>query len=123
MSLASFLLELEAPLGEVFSCLLDLSEQLVIGLIAIPKGEQVPSDVDEGAAAEHDDGVEGEGKDQEEAAVVGVTQQLLSCAVTEQEDGEGTEPQKEGSHGLVQDLIDSSHLFAISFIKYYFRFV
>ena len=93
----------------------------MIGLIAIPKGEQVPSDVDEGAAAEHDDGVEGEGKDQEEAAVVGVTQQLLSCAVAEQKDGEGSEPQKEGSHALVHDLIDSSHLFAISFIKYYFR--
>ena len=73
MSRSSFLVELEAPLGEVLARLLDLSEQLVIGLIAIPKGEQVPSDVDEGAAAEHDDGVEGEGKDQEEAAVVGVT--------------------------------------------------
>ena len=73
MSRSSFLLELEAPLGEILASLLDLSEQLVISLIAIPKGKQVPSDVDEGAAAKHDDGIQGKGKDQEEATVVGVT--------------------------------------------------
>ena len=87
----------------------------MVGLIAIPKGEQVPSDVDEGAAAEHHDGIEWEGKDQEEATVIRITKQLLSCAVAEQKDGEGSKPQKEGYHGLVHDLIDSSHLFAISF--------
>ena len=45
----------------------------MVGLIAIPKGEQVPSDVDEGAAAEHHDGIEWEGKDQEEATVIRIT--------------------------------------------------
>ena len=45
----------------------------MISLIAIPKGKQVPSDVDQGAAAKHDDGIQGKSKDQEEATVVGVT--------------------------------------------------
>ena len=72
--LSSLSVKLHAFFAEFLLCLLNLTEKLMIGLIAVTEGEQVPSDVDEGAAAEHDDGVEGEGKDQEEAAVVGVTQ-------------------------------------------------
>lgn len=52
-------LELEALLAEFLTGLLDLAKQLVVRLIAVPKGKQVPSDVDQCAAAEHDDGVEG----------------------------------------------------------------
>ena len=61
MARSSFLLfELHALFGEFLTGLFDLTEQLVVGLIAISKGEQVPSDVDEGAAAEHHDGIEWE---------------------------------------------------------------
>lgn len=58
--------ELESLLGEIFASLLDLPEQLVVSLVAVTQGEQVPSDVYKGVAAEHHDGVEGEDQHKEE---------------------------------------------------------
>ncbi len=85
----------------------------MIGLVAVPKGEQVPADVDKCAAAEHDDGVEGQGQHQEETAAVGVLRQLLSRAVAEHECRQRAKPQKECYHCAVQDLVQSSHLYFI----------
>ena len=85
----------------------------MIGLVAVPKGEQVPSNVDESAAAEHDDGVQWKNQHKEEITVIGILQELLTCAVAEHQVGECTKPQQEGCHCLIQDLVDSSHIYLL----------
>jgi hypothetical protein len=45
--------------------------------------------------------------------VIGILQELLTCAVAEHQVGEGTKPQQEGCHCLIQDLVDSSHIYLL----------
>jgi hypothetical protein len=45
--------------------------------------------------------------------VIGILQELLTCAVAEHQVGECTKPQQEGCHCLIQDLVDSSHIYLL----------
>jgi len=75
----------------------------------LTEGEEVPADAEEGVAAEEDDAVERQLQDPEEARPVRVRHQLLARAVAEDQDRERAEPQEEGQHAALQDLVESSH--------------
>ena len=109
-------IKLHALLAELLAGLLDLPDELVVGLVAVPQGEQVPPDVDEGTRAKEDNRIEGQGDDQEEPGVVRVGLEFLARAVTEEEGSEGSEPGHEDEHGVLHDLIEASHLFNSLFL-------
>jgi hypothetical protein len=47
--------------------------------------------------------------------VVGVRLEFLARAVTEEEGSEGSEPGDEDEHGVLHDLIETSHFIYFSF--------
>ena len=108
-------IKLHALLSEFFPSLLDLPDELMICLIAVPQGEQVPPDVDQGLSTEEHYPVEGQGQHEEQPRVVWVMLEFFACAVTEEERCQGTEPSYQNEDWFLHNLIESSHFIYYSF--------
>ena len=87
----------------------------MIGLIAVPQGEQVPPDINKGLSSEKNDAEKWQGEDEEHPRVVGVLLEFFARAVTEEEDGQGTEPGNQGEDRFLHNLIETSHFIYYSF--------
>ena len=78
-------------------------------ILSLTECEEVPSDAEQRVAAEEDDAVERQLQDPEEARPVRVAHQLLARAVAKDQGSQGPEPQEEGEHAPLKDLVESSH--------------
>ena len=108
-------LKLHALLGEILASFLNLSDKLMIRLIAVSQGEQVPSDVDQGISSEEDYSVEGKCQNEEDPWVVGILLEFFASTVTEEEVSQGSEPGNQNKDWFLHNLIETSH-----FIYYFF---
>ena len=71
----------------------------------------MPSDGYESIATKEDNCVERQLKDEEDGWSIGILYELFSCAVTEKESCDTTEPQEEGNNTALENLVEPSHFY------------